>query len=77
MFSASYHYGREDGSAGRCYDARRMNNRDEYKRGYLSAIRCPSCPQCGGKMVLRERRKDGGLFWGCVDYPGCNGTLQK
>ncbi len=33
----------------------------------------PSCPSCGTPMVHRTRRSDGGLFWGCVRYPLCQG----
>ncbi len=37
----------------------------------------PSCPSCGARMILR-RPKPGGKdfepFWGCGDYPTCNGA---
>lgn len=39
----------------------------------------PSCPQCGKAMVLRTAKagKNAGLqFWGCSDYPKCNGTVK-
>lgn len=32
------------------------------------------CPKCKGKMHWKSGRF--GPFWGCVDYPNCNGTLQ-
>lgn len=32
----------------------------------------PTCPKCDGRMVLRESRY--GKFWGCANYPSCNGT---
>ena len=33
----------------------------------------PLCPLCGGKMVLRKRRSDSKLFYGCERYPACRG----
>lgn len=37
----------------------------------------PSCPTCGGRMVLRTARRGrntGNNFWGCSKYPSCTGT---
>jgi restriction system protein len=37
----------------------------------------PLCPKCGKTMILRTARHGqnaGNNFWGCTDYPGCNGT---
>lgn len=37
----------------------------------------PSCPQCGKPMLRRTIQrgtKQGQQFWGCSDYPKCNGT---
>jgi len=37
----------------------------------------PTCPQCEGLMVMRTARKGknaGKQFWGCSNYPKCNGT---
>lgn len=34
----------------------------------------PTCPRCGGVMVLRQARRGanaGNQFWGCSGYPGC------
>ncbi len=36
----------------------------------------PACPKCGGMMVLRSRRSDGGKFWGCPKYPACRGIRE-
>ena len=33
----------------------------------------PSCPKCGAIMIKKQRNSDGGLFWGCPNYPGCHG----
>jgi ssDNA-binding Zn-finger/Zn-ribbon topoisomerase 1 len=30
------------------------------------------CPKCGKRMVPRNSKH--GKFWGCPDYPTCNGT---
>lgn len=36
----------------------------------------PYCPLCGAKMVLRRPKPNQTWkpFWGCGDYPDCNGT---
>src|SRR5689334_18749865 len=37
------------------------------------------CPECGGPMILRIRKKGshrGEQFWGCSKYPGCRGFLE-
>ena len=31
----------------------------------------PTCASCGIKTVERERKRDGGKFWGCSNYPRC------
>ena len=41
-------------------------------------IKAPSCPLCGGEMVLRQARKSthtGDHFWGCKNYPSCRGIV--
>jgi len=35
------------------------------------------CPRCGAMMVLRHRRLDGGLFYGCENYPNCRAVLKS
>lgn len=40
----------------------------------------PQCPVCAKPMLLRTARKGpqaGQLFWGCVDYPICQGTRSR
>lgn len=32
------------------------------------------CPYCRAKMIKRHRSSDGGLFWGCSNYPRCRGA---
>lgn len=34
----------------------------------------PKCPKCGGEMVIRRRRSDGHMFWGCKAFPNCRGS---
>jgi len=38
----------------------------------------PYCPECGGRMKLRRPKlgQKWSTFWGCVDYPNCEGTRQ-
>lgn len=39
----------------------------------------PTCPKCGAPMLQRTIKKgtrQGEQFWGCTNYPKCNGTLQ-
>lgn len=36
--------------------------------------KAPECPECEGDMELRSGKY--GSFWGCVNYPDCNGTVQ-
>lgn len=38
----------------------------------------PACPKCGKPMLRRMQKKgqmQGREFWGCSDYPACNGIL--
>ena len=52
-----------------------MNN---LKRRH-SAVRegdAPTCPYCGGCMVLRTRKKDGAKFYGCESCPACRGIVN-
>lgn len=40
----------------------------------------PQCPKCGAPMRLRTIKKgarQGETFWGCTDYPKCDGTKKK
>ena len=36
----------------------------------------PLCPKCGVPMVLRQRKSDGGKFWGCPNYPKCRSIVN-
>ena len=38
------------------------------------SVAAPSCPLCGGPLVLRRNRRDGSPFWGCRRFPSCRGT---
>jgi DNA-binding helix-hairpin-helix protein with protein kinase domain len=40
----------------------------------------PTCPQCGGRMILKTARRGRGAgrqFYGCARYPSCRGTRPK
>ena len=34
------------------------------------------CPQCGGKLITRNNKKDGSQFIGCKNYPECRYTQK-
>jgi DNA helicase-4 len=36
----------------------------------------PPCPDCGGTLVQRAHGKTGDPFWGCVNYPYCEGSAR-
>ncbi len=51
----------------------------EARRERASNEGAPSCPVCGKPMLKRMQRKgenQGREFWGCSDYPRCNGTRR-
>lgn len=56
-----------------CIEAR--NNQSTHST--QSAQDVPLCPKCGKPMLRRMQKKgqqQGREFWGCSDYPNCNGT---
>ncbi len=34
------------------------------------------CPDCGGTLVRRANTRTGAPFWGCVDFPYCEGSAR-
>ena len=36
----------------------------------------PLCPKCGVLMVMRQRKGDGGKFWGCPNFPKCRSIVN-
>lgn len=51
--------------------------RIETRREASAAGGAPLCPQCGKPMLRRTIQRgsrQGQQFWGCSDYPKCNGT---
>jgi restriction system protein len=36
----------------------------------------PACPRCTSEMIERTNRKTGSTFWGCSQYPRCQGTVS-
>lgn len=51
-----------------------IKNNKEINPGGASG-EAPKCPKCGGTMVIR-RSKYGKLFYGCTNYPKCNGIVN-
>jgi four helix bundle suffix protein len=59
--------------------AARLQERERHARDDQTApLRSPpTCPACGGLMVLRTAKTGahpGSQFWGCAKYPACKGT---
>ncbi len=51
-------------------------DRLEARRAQASGAGAPKCPKCGKPMLKRMQKKgeqQGREFWGCSDYPRCNG----
>lgn len=49
----------------------------EARREQAAEADAPVCPKCGNPMLKRMQKKgqmQGREFWGCSDYPKCNGT---
>ncbi|MDE5838296.1 MAG: topoisomerase DNA-binding C4 zinc finger domain-containing protein [Paramuribaculum sp.] len=49
----------------------------ETRREQATREGAPRCPQCGKPMLRRtiqRGNRQGQQFWGCSDYPKCNGT---
>lgn len=49
----------------------------EVRKTQAATVGAPACPKCGKPMLKRMQRKGQGQgreFWGCSDYPACNGT---
>jgi hypothetical protein len=36
----------------------------------------PPCPECGDETVRRTRRSNGSTFFGCINYPRCQATID-
>ena len=51
-----------------------------YQSSQSPLITTPPCPKCGKPMLKRIQKKGQGReFWGCSDYPNCNGirSIEK
>lgn len=49
----------------------------ESRRRQAAESDAPICPKCGKPMIKRMQKKgekQGRVFWGCSDFPECNGT---
>lgn len=50
----------------------------EARKNQASMSGAPTCPKCGKPMLKRVQKKgrmQGREFWGCSDYPHCDGIL--
>lgn len=64
---------RQTGGFSENMTAERMEARKEQAAGAGS----PTCPKCGKPMLKRLQKRgqaQGREFWGCSDYPNCNGS---
>lgn len=51
--------------------------RMEARKEQTASEGAPACPKCGKTMLKRLQKRgqsQGREFWGCTDYPNCNGT---
>jgi len=55
-------------------DNMRERCREAYKVAGNGLVKCPECRSC---TVVRENRKTGEDFLGCVKYPVCKGTRRN
>lgn len=49
------------------------------RRKQAAASAAPLCPKCGKSMLKRMQKRgerQGQEFWGCSDYPRCNGARR-
>ena len=56
--------------------AAHVDNLKKRHGGVSVADPAPKCPRCGAPMVLRNRKSDGKLFYGCSAYPKCKGIVN-
>lgn len=54
------------------------NERSQIMLGKLTSVDylIPTCAQCNIKMIQREAKKSGRLFWGCKNYPRCHSKIN-
>ena len=49
----------------------------EHRQQEALSTNAPLCPKCGKPMlqrIIKKGTKQGQTFWGCSDYPRCDGT---
>ena len=68
-----------DGGYSETLAAARIAERERRRNDPADAAqaRAPDCPRCGKPMALRTARKGpnaGKSFWGCPDFPACQGA---
>ena len=51
----------------------------EARKTQAAKSEAPKCPKCGSPMIKRMQKKgqmQGREFWGCSNYPNCDGILH-
>lgn len=51
---------------------------EDQRMGTIRTKPAPLCPGCGDEMILRMPKddQDWDPFWGCSNYPACDGIVQ-
>lgn len=76
--SAARREHREKQEADWCNLNNRNNQSNSNSSNSSNNSNSPLCPKCGKPMLKRMQKKgkmQGREFWGCSDYPNCNGLL--
>lgn len=76
--SAARREHREKQEADWCNQNNRNNQSNSNSSNSSNNSNAPLCPKCGKPMLKRMQKKgreQGREFWGCSDYPNCNGLL--
>lgn len=47
------------------------------KKEDMSRDDAPECPKCGATMTTKINHSSGQSFWGCPNFPRCDGTRSK
>lgn len=50
-----------------------LQTEEDFKKYQEEEASRPRCPKCGKKMVKRKGFTE---FWGCSNYPSCDGTRK-
>ena len=50
-----------------------VQSRENFEKQREEEAKKPNCPKCGRKMTIREGYSK---FWGCLNYPDCDGIRK-